>query len=71
MKTSVDIINESGYPLQIYLEDLIKRNTKDLVCDLPPQYVPVLMLVQPTGFEKVGPGLIQELVNDTPVHYAV
>jgi len=31
MKTSEDIVNESGYPLQIYLEDLIKENSKDLI----------------------------------------
>lgn len=31
MKTSQEIVNESGYPLQIYLEDLIKINSKDLI----------------------------------------
>jgi hypothetical protein len=29
MKTSEDIVNESGYPLQIYLENLVKEQDKD------------------------------------------
>jgi nucleoside 2-deoxyribosyltransferase len=39
--------------------------------DLPPQYVPVLMIVQPIEFEKVGPGLKQALGDDIPAHCAV
>jgi hypothetical protein len=39
--------------------------------DLPPQYVPLLMIVQHSGFEKVGSGSKQAPGDDTPMHYAV
>jgi len=40
------------------------------LADLPPQYVPVLMIVQPIEFEKVGSGLKRALGDDNPMHCA-
>jgi integrase/recombinase XerD len=39
--------------------------------DLTPKYVPVLMIVQPNGFEKIGPGLKRVPGDDTQAHCAV
>ncbi|HEY60768.1 MAG TPA: hypothetical protein G4N92_08840 [Anaerolineae bacterium] len=42
-----------------------------LTTDLTPKYVPVLMIVQPIGFGKVGPGSQLAQGGDIPAHYAV